>query len=314
MTGVDPVTEIFVSPWGWLFFLVSFAGIVGLYGGGALLIREFVTYYHKGWASVLLLGAAYGIGEEGFAVHTFFETSGSPVNAFATYGHAFGVNWLWAFGLSIFHATYSIALPILLVGLLYPASRGVRWLDGGAVALTAVVYLFVVALFSVVVGYGPSVATFALFLGIAFVLIALAGWVPRDLLRPLAGAARIPPWGIAVAASLPFDCWTVLLILSSHPVMPAWAAGGFTAFVGFIALVIVVRRSGSDRPEWTQFYIATGMIGALAVWDVIVEFSEPFILLVTAFFLYLLIRLRRTLPARDADPPVGAIGPPPLRA
>jgi len=305
LTGSTPVTEAVYSP---LYFLFAFAGIVALYGGGALLIREFTVYFHKGWATVLLLGAAYGIGEEGFAVHTFFESSGPPVDALGTYGHAFGVNWLWALGLAIFHATYSIALPILLVGLFYPAVRNVRWLDRGAVGVTAVAYLFIVVLFSFVVGHGPTPTNFALFLGISFLLIALAGWVPRDLLAPRVGPARTRPWVIALAGSLPFDVWTVLLILSSHPVISAWGAGALTVLVGLLALGVVLRYAGSEHSEWTKFYLASGMLTVLFVWDVIVEFSVPGILVVTAVFVYLLYRLRRKLLLRDAVPPSGAAG------
>jgi hypothetical protein len=300
LTGSTPITTLFYDP---LLFAISFAGIVGLYGGGALLIREFVVRYRKGWASVLLLGAAYGIGEEGFAVHTFFETSGPPVNALGVYGHAFGVNWLWAFGLSVFHATYSIALPILLVGLFYPASREVRWLDRRGIALTGFVYLFVVVLFSVVVGHGPTPATFALFLGIAIALIALAGWVPRELLRPRPGPARTRPAGIAVAAALPFLAWTGILIFSDHPVVPAVGAGLLLAAVGLLALLVILRFGGDEQPTWTKFYIATGMLGILFVWDGIVEFEIPGILLVTAIFVYLLYRLRRNLLRQEAQPP-----------
>lgn len=44
-----------------------------LYGSGAILIREIVTRWQKGWGSLLLLGMAYGIYEEGLVVrfHSF---------------------------------------------------------------------------------------------------------------------------------------------------------------------------------------------------------------------------------------------------
>jgi len=296
LTGSTPITTLFVDP---ALFAVSFLGIVGLYGTGALLIREFVVYFQKGWASVLLLGAAYGIGEEGFAVHTFFEPSGAPVNALGSYGHAFGVNWLWALGLTTFHATYSIALPILLVGLIFPAAQGVRWLDRGAVALTAGVYLFVVALFSVVVGHGPTPAAFLLFLAFALALIVLARWVPRELLRPREGPMRAPPWALSVAAALPFGAWTAVLILSSHPVLPALVTGTLVVLVGVLAVTVVLRWAGTERPEWAKFYLASGMLGILFAWDVIVEFQVLGILLVTAVFIYLLYWLRRRMLARE---------------
>jgi hypothetical protein len=297
LTGSTPITTLFVAP---AFFAISFLGIVGLYGTGALLIREFVVYFQKGWASVLLLGAVYGIGEEGFAVHTFFEPSGAPVDAFGTYGHAFGVNWLWALGLTVFHATYSIALPILLVGLIFPREQTIRWLDRGAVGLTAAVYLFVVALFSVVVGHGPTPAAFAFFLLLGLGLILLAWRVPRDLLRPRAGPMRAPSWVIAVAGALPFGAWTVLLILSSHPVFPAVAAGGLVVLVGLLAVTLVLRYAGTERTEWAKFYLAVGMLGILFAWDVLVEFQVAGILLVTAGFVYFLFWLRRRMRIRES--------------
>jgi len=78
LTGSTPVSRLLVDPAG---FAVSFAFDIGLYGTGALLVRELTLVLRKGWASVLLWGAAYGIAEEGLAVHTFFERSGPPVGA-----------------------------------------------------------------------------------------------------------------------------------------------------------------------------------------------------------------------------------------
>jgi hypothetical protein len=300
LTGSTPITTLFVNP---IFFALAFLGIVGLYGGGALLIREFVVYFHKGWASVLLLGAAYGIGEEGFAVHTFFQPSGPPVNALGSYGAAFGVDWLWALGLTVFHATYSIALPILLTGLFFPAARDVRWLDRGGLLLTAIAYLVVVGLFSVTIGHGPTPLAFALFLSVALVLIFLAGWVPRDLLRVRPGARRKHPYALAAAASLPFDFWTVNLILSNRPVVPALVTGILTLFVGLLAALLILRLADPREPEWTKFYLAVGMLGVLFVWDVVIEFAVPGILVVSLVFLYLLYRLHKELNLRGPSLP-----------
>jgi hypothetical protein len=311
LTGSTPITTLFVNP---LFFLLDFAGLVALYGGGALLVREFAAYYRKGWGSILLLGAAYGIVEEGFAVHTFFELSGPPANALALYGHAFGVNWLWALGLSIFHATYSIALPILFVGLLYPDVRGQRWLGRGGIAVAAGAYGLVVALFAVSVGHGPSPTVFALFLGIVAGLVALAYEVPRELVRLRPGPTRWSPWAIATAAALPFVAWTVIEILAGHPVLPAAVAALILVLVDGACLLAVLRFAGSERPEWTAFWIATGMLGVLFVWDVGVEFVVPGILLVSVVFGYLLYRIRNRLREQDraagGGVPTGATGGP----
>ncbi len=48
-------------------FLSPLIMLAPLYGGGALLIRELVRRSGRGWPSILLLGVAYALIEEGFA-------------------------------------------------------------------------------------------------------------------------------------------------------------------------------------------------------------------------------------------------------
>ncbi len=312
LTGSTPVSELAYDP---LQFAISFAGIVGLYGTGALLIREFAVYYRKGWASILLLGAAYGIAEEGLAVHTFFEPAGlAPVDALGAYGHAFGVNWLWALGLTGFHAVYSIALPILLVQLFYPQVRDARWLDRGAVAVVAAIYVFEVALFSVVVGHGPTPALLGLFLAVEAGLLALAYWAPKDLLSVRDGASRIGSWGLAFTGTVFLAAWVFVEAVANAPGrFPALAAGAVLVAVSVGAIAVVVRRVGTRGLDRSKFSFAAGMLGALFVWDVLVEFAVPGVLGVAAIFAALLYvlhrRLRRREPAgRPAD--VGVSSPP----
>lgn len=311
LTGSTPVSELVYAP---VQFAIGFAGIVGLYGTGALLIREFAVYFRKGWATILLLGAAYGIAEEGFAVHTFFEPAGrSPVGLLGAYGHALGVNWLWALGLTAFHAVYSIALPILLTQLWFPEVKNERWLDRGAIALAAGVYAFVVALFSVVVGYGPSPALIALFLGVEALLIYLAYRVPADLLRVGPGPRRIGPYLLAADGAVFFASWVFVLALSGiSGRVPAPVTGLLMVLLSLGAVGIVLTRVGTDDLDRSKFYFACGMLGILFVWDVVIEFSVPGILVVSGLFVYLLYRLHRRMLARaGAGIPPGAVRPGP---
>ena len=310
LTGSTPVSELVYAP---LQFAIGFAGIVGLYGTGALLIREFAIYFRKGWATILLLGAAYGIAEEGFAVHTFFEPAGrSPVGLLGAYGHAFGVNWLWALGLTAFHAVYSIALPILLTQLWFPEVKNERWLDRGAVALVAGVYGFVVALFSVVVGYGPSPALLVLFLAVEALLLYLAYRVPADLLRLRDGPRRIGPYALAVDGAVFFLSWVLVLALAGTAGrVPAPIAGVAMVGLSFVAIAVVLSRVGTDGLERSKFYFSSGMLGVLFVWDIFIEFSVPGILVVSALFGYMLYRLHRRILARAAQIPAGASRPGP---
>jgi hypothetical protein len=308
LTGSTPVSNLLFDP---LAFVFGFGLDIALYGSGALLIREYVAAQRKGWASVLLLGGAYGIAEEGFEVHTFFQTSGSPVNALGSYGHLFGVNWLWALGLIIFHATYSIALPILLTQLWFPEVKDERWLDRGSVTLLACVFALEVAGFGAVVGHRPSWWALAFFVGLAAVLVYVATSAPRDLLSVRRGPSRLGRSGLVLAGTLEFDAWIGVIILSGTQRIPAVAAGGLVVLANLLALLLIVRRVGSGDLDRSKFYFATGMLGILFVWDVPVEFVVPGILLVAAGFAYLLYRLSRTLDRRALrSVPAGAAGIP----
>jgi hypothetical protein len=100
-----------------------------LYGSGALLVRDYARRWQKGWRSILILGAAYGIIEEGIMVRSFFSPTWKDLGLLATYGRWLGTNWVWAEWLAIYHAIFSITIPIFLVELTYPQSKTRIWLS-----------------------------------------------------------------------------------------------------------------------------------------------------------------------------------------
>ena len=101
--------------------------IISLYGSGAVVVRELRTRWHKGVGSMLLLGAAYGVLEEGLMVTSWFSPYWADLGPMAVYGRLLGVNWVWAEMLTIYHAVFSITIPILLVELAYPQRCGESW-------------------------------------------------------------------------------------------------------------------------------------------------------------------------------------------
>ncbi len=312
LTGSTPISNLVFNPVG---FAVGFPLDIALYGSGALLIREFAVVYRKGWASILLLGAAYGIAEEGFEVHTFFQPSGTPVGALGSYGHLFGVNWLWALLLTLFHATYSIALPILLVRLWFPEERDHRWLTPRTVTLLAVLFFGEVAGFGAfVVGHGPSPPVLLLFLAVVATLATLAIWVPRDLLRTVPGPPRLGRTALVFLGAVEFAVYVIVLVMASTRAIPALASASLVLVANGGVLVVLLVRVGTQDLERSEFRFAVGMLSALFAWDVLIEFIlVPGILGVTAVFVYLLYRLDRKLKARTnlVKVPVGASWVPP---
>jgi hypothetical protein len=64
-------------------------------------------------------------------VRSFFDPNFPDVAGLGSYARVLGVNWIWSLDLIIFHAVYSIALPNLLVDLLFPRARECTWTGWG---------------------------------------------------------------------------------------------------------------------------------------------------------------------------------------
>jgi len=124
---------------------VALLFLAGLYGCGALLAREIAFRWHKGWPSIVALGAAYGIIEEGLMTKSFFDPGWMDVGILGSYGRWLGVNWVWSLELTIFHAVFSISIAILLVNLVYPGEQGQPWTGRRGLFLSVVSLLAVVA-------------------------------------------------------------------------------------------------------------------------------------------------------------------------
>ena len=118
-SGSSPLNE-FINP-------VTFITLALLYGCGAIIARELRLRWQKGWLSLLLLGFAYGIYEEGVMVQSFFDPTWMDLGNLAVYGRVAGVNWVWAQHLTIFHAVISIIASIAFVEMLYPQQRSESW-------------------------------------------------------------------------------------------------------------------------------------------------------------------------------------------
>jgi hypothetical protein len=120
VSGSAPPSQ-WLAPTTWMF-------VVPLYGAGAVLARELAVRWKSGWPGVILLGAAYGILEEGIDVMSFFNAAWPDLGASAAYGRWADVAWVWTTHLTAYHAAFSIAIPILLVHFIFPESRGETWL------------------------------------------------------------------------------------------------------------------------------------------------------------------------------------------
>jgi hypothetical protein len=171
LSGSEPPVEFF-RPFALLF-------LTALYGSGAILIRELRVRWDKGWPTVFALGAAYGIVEEGLMVKSFFDPNWIDLGPLGSYGRWAGVNWVWSLQLTIFHAVFSIAIPILLVELLFPAQRDERWIGRrGIIGLSFLLLADVLLGFFLLTLYRPPLVPYVLAVVAVIVLFLVARRLP----------------------------------------------------------------------------------------------------------------------------------------
>jgi hypothetical protein len=226
VSGSAPPAQ-WASPSTWLL-------VVPLYGAGAVLARELAVRWRTGWAGVLLLGAAYGILEEGVDVMSFFNTAWPDLGNSALYGRWADVSWVWTVQLTCYHAVFSIAIPILLVHLIFPESRGVAWLGrfgcvlfGGLLGASV---LFGNLLFRAGYKYSPPPLPYIGSIAAIVVLVLLARRTHPPAPAPALEAKSLPhPVFYALAG---FGLTVVFFYIS-------WGLPG-TAFPAFLAVLLIL--------------------------------------------------------------------------
>jgi len=153
-------------------------------------VRELVIHWKKGWLSLLLLGMAYGIYEEGLMVRSFFDPNWMDLDKLGVYGRVFGVNWVWSEHLTIFHALISMAAGITVVEMLYPGRRGESWIGKRGLTWNILAFAATLPLGALLNPYdAPDGWLGACWLAIA--ILTLAAWrVSNDAKEP--DVARVP--------------------------------------------------------------------------------------------------------------------------
>lgn len=96
--------------------------VLGLwYGSAAVLIREVTRRAGRGWPTILLLGLAFGLIEEGLLTQSLFNPHYLGLDLLA-YGHlgVLGIGLPWTIFVLTLHVVWSIATPIALVEGIWP--------------------------------------------------------------------------------------------------------------------------------------------------------------------------------------------------
>ncbi len=248
--------------------------LLWLYGSGVLLCREVAIRWRAGWPGIVLLGAAYGIVEEGLAVKTFFDPTLSMLGPLGWYGRLAGVNWVWSLWLTIFHAAFSIAFPIFLVEWRWPSLRGRPLLSPMAIYVPLGL-LASAAIFDhlVLTPYRPGIPELAGAIAvIGFLAWGARGWAGRLWARLPSGP--VPSRRLYVATGFLFFGLSFLVYgggptFGGHPAVTYLEGGLLLAF----ALLLLRRLSGKTEAEAHGFAFVAGSIGAFVAWTFFLELS-----------------------------------------
>jgi hypothetical protein len=207
-----------------------------LYGSGAILVRETVLRVRGGWRSLLLLGAAYGIYEEGLVVRSFFDPNWMDLGRLGVYGRVAGVNWVWTEHLTIFHALISIAAGIVFVEMLYPERRAESWIGGR--------------------GWGVNLLAFAAMLPVGSLLN------PYDAPDAALGFCWLAIALLAVFAGKPLNAGEGLPRSVPRP-RRFWITGFLAAFLQFL---FVYAAADADNPPFPVAMILIGAFDLFLLW------------------------------------------------
>ena len=276
LPGSTPPLALLVNP-------IALVYNLALYGAGALVVRELIRRRGLGWANLLLLGAAYGVLEEGLVVTSWFNPLWPDTVFLGGRGSLLGINWIWALGLTLYHAVVSIAASITVAEALFPEAAESPWLprwgllSAGGLLLAASLFgllIFGFLLFKKL-GYAHPPGTYV----VALAAAGLLTWASLRLrFRTLAPSPNPPPrlWTLRLLGLAAAVVW-----FWAEYVLPGWTRSGLPPLVALAGLAVLAwtlvrrwsARTGFGQPH--RLALVSGVLAFFVLLEPVVEFGPP---------------------------------------
>ncbi len=194
-------------------------------------------------------------------VRSFFNPTWKDLGVLATYGRWLGTNWVWAEWLAIYHAIFSITIPIFLVELTYPQSKTRIWLSSRMRILLHGLLVLAIILGFFAFPYDPGVLAIA---GCIAAVVAL-GWLAKRVpnISPMQRNLKVS-WKILVP--LGFSTPAVFFFLFNSALIPI--AAGTMIVGGFMVLGyerLLTRWAGRGFTDLQKLGLITGALGFFAL-------------------------------------------------
>ena len=294
LSGSSTVAYVLLFPGGTFVSGLFLALNLGLYGPGVLLVREAWVRWGRSWGALVLLGAAYGLLEEGTALSTLFDPRAPVVGALGHYGRLFGVNWVWLIGVLGVHVVLSVGLPIVLHGLALPETRGRPLLTPRGVRLAGVIFVADIVVLALIANFWRE--QLAWLLGAAVVAVLLvhgASRLPRGWLDPPQARPTITPRTCFLFGLLFFPALLFVPALGGDAHVPAAVTGALDLLAGALLFEAVRRGVGRSGNEAHLTLLAFGATLPIAVFGLIAQLRLPLVLLVDLGYLLFFLTLWR---------------------
>lgn len=229
--------------------LAALVALAPMYGGGALLIREVTRRAGRGVPTMLVMGVAYGLLEEGIATQSLFNPHYVGLDLLAPgYVPWLGIGVPWTLFVLTLHAVGSTTVPIVMAELCTPARRTTPWLGRAGLVVTAVLFVLGIAVNTAFqMANDPFMAAPAQLVG-AVGLATLAVVVALRLPRRSGQPGGVPaPWVVGLGA---------LVAAGALEAAPRSWAGVALVVVVEVGLALLAAR-WAVRAEWTPRHTLT---------------------------------------------------------
>ncbi|MGU3437725.1 hypothetical protein ACNHUS_32515 [Actinomycetes bacterium M1A6_2h] len=245
---------------------------IPLYGGGVVLIRELVVRSGRGWPSIVLLALGFEIVEDGIGLQAL--TSPHLYGA-ADWGvRVLGVNVTYWEANVLYHAIFTVAIPIVLTTLMFPREKNRPYLGVPGTAATAAVAVAGVVLLRFAVppsqdpGYqAPLPFVVGCVVGVALLgVVALRVFPRRTMHRTHRPLVSLPWLYVASFTASVSVLWLTFRSFGSS--QPAFTHGAVVLVPMVTALVIVSISAAALRycatsDDWTRRHTLAVVGGAL---------------------------------------------------